>query len=198
MNYVWNVSYDDYSKMLDDLEKELVDEMRINTIIEEPIIGYKRAFNYSRVTGVEGEFNLPLNEVIITIEIPAGTRVCCLRKEFEETKLYRVINKKFIEFIINKDIHVPNETMAAPSYMLYNMLKCRAEKAIVKKIEDCKNNEKILHMEYPEAISSFDRDFIYKKGDLITVNNYDETLNYCAAGIHFFKHLSLAEAHCLY
>jgi len=58
--------------------------------------------------------------------------------------------------------------------------KCRANKALVLKIE--KNGQ-----ELQEAISKHDNSFIYKVGEMVTVDNFDEDRwNECSTGIHFF------------
>ena len=61
-------------------------------------------------------------------------------------------------------------------------LKCRCSKAKVLDIEDIKTGEKIK-----EVSSNYDYNFIYRVGDIITVDDFDDDRwNECAAGIHFF------------
>jgi uncharacterized protein YjbI with pentapeptide repeats len=58
--------------------------------------------------------------------------------------------------------------------------KCRASKAIVVLID--KNGEKLM-----EAISKHDRNFVYRVGETIEIENFDEDRwNECSTGIHFF------------
>ena len=59
--------------------------------------------------------------------------------------------------------------------------KCRASKAVVLSIYN-KKNEEIL-----ETHSNYDESFIYKVGETVSVNNFDDNRwNECASGIHFF------------
>ena len=60
--------------------------------------------------------------------------------------------------------------------------KCRCSKARVLDIEDIKTGEKVK-----EIGSNYDKNFIYKTGEMVTVNNFDnDRWNECASGIHFF------------
>lgn len=59
--------------------------------------------------------------------------------------------------------------------------KCRCSKAIVLDIED--RDGKLVS----EAVSMYDRSFIYKKGETVEAPNFDEDhWNECSSGIHFF------------
>ena len=58
--------------------------------------------------------------------------------------------------------------------------KCRADKAVVLRIED--DGEEVM-----EANSGFDSNFIYRVGETVSVDNFEEDRwKECAAGIHFF------------
>ncbi len=60
--------------------------------------------------------------------------------------------------------------------------KCRASKAVVLEITNL--NRKI---KYDDAISQHDLSFIYKVGETVEVDNFDDDRwNECAPGIHFF------------
>ena len=60
--------------------------------------------------------------------------------------------------------------------------KCRTDKAKVLSIVDIDTGEV-----YKEAFSSFDHSFIYRVGEIVSVNDFDENrFNECAPGIHFF------------
>jgi len=62
--------------------------------------------------------------------------------------------------------------------------KCRADRAIVLEISDGSDC----------AISQYDDSFIYKVGETVTVNNFDNNRwNECSTGIHFFMSKLLAE-----
>ena len=60
--------------------------------------------------------------------------------------------------------------------------KCRCDKALVLEITDL--NETI---QCHEAFSVYDRDFIYKVGEIVSVNDFDDNRwEECTSGIHFF------------
>lgn len=60
--------------------------------------------------------------------------------------------------------------------------KCRASKAKVLSIESVDGSQS-----FEFAQSTWDRDFIYKRGETYEVKNFDENrFNECAPGIHFF------------
>ena len=59
--------------------------------------------------------------------------------------------------------------------------KCRASKALVLKIEDSLGNE------ITKTHSKYDKNFIYRTGEIISVEDFDDNRwNECSAGIHFF------------
>ena len=61
-------------------------------------------------------------------------------------------------------------------------MKCRCDKAKVLDIENVETGEKIEEIE-----SNFDSEFIYKVGEIVSVDNFDnDRWNECAPGIHFF------------
>ena len=60
--------------------------------------------------------------------------------------------------------------------------KCRCDKAKVLDIENAYTGEKI-----EETKSDYDPEFIYRVGEIITVDNFDDNRwNECSTGIHFF------------
>jgi hypothetical protein len=60
--------------------------------------------------------------------------------------------------------------------------KCRCDKAKVLKITSLDEKD-----EYDEAYSSYDKNFIYKVGEIVSVDNFcEDRFNECAPGIHFF------------
>lgn len=64
-----------------------------------------------------------------------------------------------------------------------NTRKCRCSKAIVLDIQDLKGNT----LNVSHASSIYDNDFIYKVGEIIEVDDFDDNRwNECSKGIHFF------------
>ena len=60
--------------------------------------------------------------------------------------------------------------------------KCRCDKAKVLSISDINGIE-----EFDEAISKYDSDFVYKVGEIVSVEYFcDDRWDECASGIHFF------------
>ena len=60
--------------------------------------------------------------------------------------------------------------------------KCRCNKAKVLDIRDIKTGKKVK-----EIRSNYDSNFIYKVGEIVHVDNFDNNRwNECATGIHFF------------
>jgi len=60
--------------------------------------------------------------------------------------------------------------------------KCRTDKAKVLSIVDIDTGE-----HYKEAFSNFDLSFIYRVGEIVKVDDFDEDrFNECSPGIHFF------------
>ena len=61
--------------------------------------------------------------------------------------------------------------------------KCRCDKAKVLRILNC--NKEILDI--IKVRSDFDRNFVYKVGEIVSVDNFNEDrFNECSTGIHFF------------
>ena len=61
--------------------------------------------------------------------------------------------------------------------------KCRCDKAKVVSIEKKDGSESHI----TEVCSSYDKEFIYRVGEVVSVDNFDENRwNECAPGIHFF------------
>ena len=61
-------------------------------------------------------------------------------------------------------------------------VKCRCDKAKVLEIKDIDTGEKV-----EEVYSDYDPKFIYKVGEIVCVDNFDEDRwNECSTGIHFF------------
>ena len=61
--------------------------------------------------------------------------------------------------------------------------KCRCDKAKVVAIEKKDGSESRI----TEVCSSYDKEFIYRVGEVVSVDNFDENRwNECAPGIHFF------------
>lgn len=60
--------------------------------------------------------------------------------------------------------------------------KCRCDKAVVKSITSLDGTDSF---EY--ALSSYDNNFVYRVGEMVSVDDFDEDrFNECAPGIHFF------------
>lgn len=67
--------------------------------------------------------------------------------------------------------------------------KCRCDKAKVIEILTMKGN-----IEVESAVSDYDRDFVYKKGETVCEPNFcEDRFNECAEGIHFFIDRTEAE-----
>ena len=61
-------------------------------------------------------------------------------------------------------------------------VKCRCDKAKVLEIKDIETGEKV-----EEVYSDYDPKFIYKVGEIVSVDNFDNNRwRECASGIHFF------------
>ena len=70
-----------------------------------------------------------------------------------------------------------------------NGIKCRCNKARVLSIE----NTDGAQSDMTEVHSDFDPDFIYKVGETVTVDNFDNNrFNECAPGIHFYMNRDVA------
>ena len=85
---------------------------------------------------------------------------------------YKKANDCIIELLILEDSKRSSATTA----------KCRCDKAKVLDIEDIDTGEKV-----EEVKSSYDKNFIYRVGEIIKVDDFDDDRwNECAPGIHFF------------
>ena len=85
---------------------------------------------------------------------------------------YKKANGCIIELLILED----SKRSSATTY------KCRCDKAKVLDIEDVYTGKKI-----EKTKSDYDPEFIYRVGEIITVDNFDDNRwNECTSGIHFF------------
>ena len=85
---------------------------------------------------------------------------------------YKKASNKIIKLLILEDSKRSSATSR----------KCRCDKAKVLDIESLDGKEK-----YTEAISDYDRNFVYKVGEIVKVDNFcEDRWKECAAGIHFF------------
>jgi hypothetical protein len=61
--------------------------------------------------------------------------------------------------------------------------KCRCDKALVLEISDITG----IITDFTHAKSFYDNNFVYKVGEIVSVNSFDENRwNECASGIHFY------------
>ena len=163
-----------------DFMDRLYTKLKCNIEIDKPLIGYKKGFTYEKVSGITGEFNLPLDEVMITLEIPKGTKVCSIREDINYADILSIVSEELEDDYEN----YRDKFSSMPIYL--ELLECRAEKAIVKNISSFPYDSNSA--EYKEAISMFDHDFVYKKGDIVSICDYSNTLKTYVPGIHFYKH----------
>lgn len=85
---------------------------------------------------------------------------------------YKKVGKYIVKLLIMED----NKRNSATT------LKCRCDKAKVLDIEKIDTGEKI-----ESTPSDYDINFIYKVGEIVKVDNFDENRwNECSTGIHFF------------
>ena len=85
---------------------------------------------------------------------------------------YKKAGEYIVELLILEDAKRSSATTA----------KCRCSKAKVLNIEDIKTGLKVI-----EASSNYNPEFIYRVGEIITVDDFDENRwNECSTGIHFF------------
>ena len=88
----------------------------------------------------------------------------------------KAILKTFTEGLIKLEILEDSLRSSATSE------KCRCNKARVLKITSLDEKH-----EYDEAFSYYDTNFIYKVGEIVSVDNFcEDRFDECAAGIHFF------------
>ena len=85
---------------------------------------------------------------------------------------YKKANGCIVKLLILEDAKRSSATTA----------KCRCDKAKVLDIENIETGKKVN-----EVRSSYDSNFIYKVGEIVSVDNFDNNRwNECATGIHFF------------
>ena len=81
------------------------------------------------------------------------------------------------------DVIVELEILADAKRLSATSRKCRCDKAKVLRILDTNGNELGMHT----VASKYDRNFKYKVGEIVSVDDFDENRwNECAPGIHFF------------
>lgn len=85
---------------------------------------------------------------------------------------YKKADNKIVKLLITEDSERSSATTR----------KCRCSKAKVLSITNIENTE-----EFSEVTSDFDKNFIYKVGEIVKVKNFDDDRwNECSTGIHFF------------
>ena len=85
---------------------------------------------------------------------------------------YKKANGCIVELLILEDSKRSSATT----------VKCRCDKAKVLEIKDIDTEEKV-----EEVYSDYDPKFIYKVGEIVSVDNFDNNRwSECASGIHFF------------
>ena len=85
---------------------------------------------------------------------------------------YKKVGKYIVKLLIMEDSKRNSATT----------LKCRCDKAKVLDIENIETGDKVK-----EIRSSYDSNFIYKVGEIVSVDNFDNNRwNECSTGIHFF------------
>lgn len=113
-----------------------------------------------------------LNEYINTVLFPI---VCPAEGEFIGYK--KCFTKNTYNYCIVK-LLIPEDAKRSSAYTN----KCRCSKAKVLDIISLKTNRHIK-----TAISSADKNFVYRVGEMVEVDNFDEDrFNECSQGIHFF------------
>ena len=85
---------------------------------------------------------------------------------------YKKANRYLVKLLILEDAKRSSATT----------MKCRCDKAKVLDIENIKTGLKVM-----KVSSNYNSNFIYKVGEIVTVDNFDDNRwNECAPGIHFF------------
>ena len=85
---------------------------------------------------------------------------------------YKKVGAYIVELLIPEDAKRSSATT----------MKCRCDKAKVLDIENILTGKKIK-----KVSSNYDSDFVYKAGEIVTVDNFDDNRwNECSTGIHFF------------
>ena len=81
------------------------------------------------------------------------------------------------------DVIVELEILADAKRLSATSRKCRCDKAKVLRILDMNRQE----IDATYVVSKLDRNFVYKVGEIVSVDNFDENRwNECSTGIHFF------------
>jgi hypothetical protein len=65
--------------------------------------------------------------------------------------------------------------------------KCRAKSLKVIDFIDCDTLKPIVLNEGDSVVSWYSNNFVYKKGRIVKVDNFDESNMTCSQGIHFFR-----------
>ena len=85
--------------------------------------------------------------------------------------------KAYGDFIVELEILADSKRCSATSR------KCRCDKAKVLRILDMNRQE----IDALYVVSKFDRNFVYRVGEIVSVDDFDENRwNECSTGIHFF------------
>jgi len=107
---------------------------------------------------------------------------------FGEIIEYRAIFTASQDMVVYKKIETINGSAICKlridkgqKFQSENHNKCRTNKAFVLDIYNPKTNEK-----YKSGYSSYDNTFTYTVGEYVYPNSYDENINQCSNGIHFF------------
>lgn len=91
-------------------------------------------------------------------------------------KAYVWMEPYIIEAVVQLEIPEDAKRLSATTQ------KCRCDKAKVLRITNIQGD-----IEFKEAYSGFDHNFIYRVGETVSVDNFDEDRwNECSTGIHFF------------
>ena len=110
-----------------------------------------------------------LNKVLYNYRTSFFTPVCPEKGSFIG---YKKADNKIVELLITEDSERSSATTR----------KCRCSKAKVLSITNIENTE-----EFNEVASDYDKNFIYKVGEIVEVKNFDDDRwNECSTGIHFF------------
>ena len=81
------------------------------------------------------------------------------------------------------DVIVELEILADAKRCSATSRKCRCDKAKVLRILDMNRQE----IDAPYVVSKIDRNFVYRVGEIVSVDDFDENRwNECSTGIHFF------------
>lgn len=174
------------------LEKELDKYIFINTIPKEELVDINEE-NLRRMFYLLFKRIVPYSEFNIL-------KICIMQKnrflfeEFKNELLKRNnVNAKMLEYVEDRsfsppdkvykkclgnvivEAHIPGDAKVRGK----SGVKCRASKAIITNIFGTMNGLSI-------GISSHDNNTIYKVGDTIEIDDFDEGIEFCSTGFHFF------------